>query len=330
MFCRKCGTEQKEGQKFCPKCGEPYLDEHGRPYEKGIKKDINDARRKVVSEAEKLSQKGQELFSEKIQPQLSEKIEELKRTDWRKKKDETVSYVLQFLNDFHRVNMATRIAAAFFLLWFIIKVGFSASIWWYFVAAAVAYFAFFKRAGENKEKGKVYQYLPTIVCVCLMLITVFGVSSKGDVSDDTLSGGNRSYSGAHEVYVSLEYSISDGKRYAFRGNYGGFETRSRITVVTGEVTIPHGKKWQFDRCDLDGSASGTSYWIPELLHMDGWNGDKSAYFSYRLLPSNKRRIPIFRSGDVIKILYTPSPHERKNGEIQLKVYFTEADDEMYH
>ncbi|SEN38888.1 zinc-ribbon domain-containing protein [Prevotella sp. ne3005] len=24
MYCKKCGTEQKENQKFCPKCGTPY------------------------------------------------------------------------------------------------------------------------------------------------------------------------------------------------------------------------------------------------------------------------------------------------------------------
>ena len=26
MYCKKCGTEQKEGHKFCPKCGTPYID----------------------------------------------------------------------------------------------------------------------------------------------------------------------------------------------------------------------------------------------------------------------------------------------------------------
>ena len=26
MYCKKCGTEQKEGQKFCPQCGTPYID----------------------------------------------------------------------------------------------------------------------------------------------------------------------------------------------------------------------------------------------------------------------------------------------------------------
>ncbi len=25
MFCKKCGTEQRDGQKFCPKCGTPYV-----------------------------------------------------------------------------------------------------------------------------------------------------------------------------------------------------------------------------------------------------------------------------------------------------------------
>ena len=26
MFCKKCGFEQKPGQKFCPNCGEPFIE----------------------------------------------------------------------------------------------------------------------------------------------------------------------------------------------------------------------------------------------------------------------------------------------------------------
>lgn len=31
MFCKKCGREQKAGQKFCPQCGTPYEVNEGRP-----------------------------------------------------------------------------------------------------------------------------------------------------------------------------------------------------------------------------------------------------------------------------------------------------------
>ena len=32
MYCKKCGTEQKEGQKFCPKCGEPFIEVNEKPH----------------------------------------------------------------------------------------------------------------------------------------------------------------------------------------------------------------------------------------------------------------------------------------------------------
>lgn len=57
MFCKKCGTEQKDGQKYCPKCGEPYLDENGKPYLKGIKKDMQDAKDELTSKVDELTQK---------------------------------------------------------------------------------------------------------------------------------------------------------------------------------------------------------------------------------------------------------------------------------
>lgn len=38
MYCRKCGTEQKEGQKFCPNCGTPFLEGSGT--QDGMKTDV--------------------------------------------------------------------------------------------------------------------------------------------------------------------------------------------------------------------------------------------------------------------------------------------------
>lgn len=47
MYCKKCGTKQREGQKFCPKCGEPFLNINGQVYQgdlsKSIKKEKEDS-----------------------------------------------------------------------------------------------------------------------------------------------------------------------------------------------------------------------------------------------------------------------------------------------
>lgn len=58
MYCKKCGTEQKGGQKFCPKCGEPFLDENGKPYMKGLRKEVHDVKDKLASKTEELTQMG--------------------------------------------------------------------------------------------------------------------------------------------------------------------------------------------------------------------------------------------------------------------------------
>lgn len=43
MYCKKCGTEQKDGQKFCPKCGEPFLnDSPKQSLEKGQSNDYRE------------------------------------------------------------------------------------------------------------------------------------------------------------------------------------------------------------------------------------------------------------------------------------------------
>ena len=73
MFCKKCGTEQKDGQKFCPKCGEPFLDENGKPYLKGLKKEMQDAKDKLASKADELTKQGKKLVEETKNSVISEK-----------------------------------------------------------------------------------------------------------------------------------------------------------------------------------------------------------------------------------------------------------------
>lgn len=151
MYCKKCGTEQHDGQKFCPKCGEPFLDENGKPYLKGIKKDLQDAKDKLASKADELAQQGKKLVEEKVQPQLNEKIEVVKNVDWEEKKTESISMVHGFFSDKNKLRKATSIIAVIAVLWFFIfNHGFSASwIWWLFAIAFVVA-AFYK--GEAKDK----------------------------------------------------------------------------------------------------------------------------------------------------------------------------------
>ncbi len=112
MFCKKCGTKQKDGQKFCPKCGEPYLDENGKPYLKGVRKDIQDAKEKLTSKVDELTQQGKKLIDEKVQPQLNDKIEGLRNADWDKKKKKASS----FINDVYRRYANARTTTKAFLI----------------------------------------------------------------------------------------------------------------------------------------------------------------------------------------------------------------------
>lgn len=48
MYCKKCGHKQAEGEKFCPVCGEPFLDENGKPYTRGLCNNLSGAEEKTA------------------------------------------------------------------------------------------------------------------------------------------------------------------------------------------------------------------------------------------------------------------------------------------
>ena len=41
MYCIKCGTKQEEGEKFCPKCGTPFIVESESKSETNLKQEAN-------------------------------------------------------------------------------------------------------------------------------------------------------------------------------------------------------------------------------------------------------------------------------------------------
>ena len=181
MFCKKCGTEQREGQKFCPKCGEPFLDENGKPYLKGIKKDIQDAKQKMASKVDELTQQGKKLVEEKVQPQFDEKIEDLKKVNWDEKKKNTSSYVNEFIQNPSKIGLITKVLVCIFVVWFFAKRGFSVSFLWYAIVAAMIYIVF-KGIPYVKIDILKKQYISTGLCIFLMIITVMCTSKNSENS----------------------------------------------------------------------------------------------------------------------------------------------------
>ena len=190
MFCKKCGTEQKDGQKYCPKCGEPFLDENGKPYLKGIKKDIQDAKDKVASKAEEFTQHGKKLIDEKVQPQLNDKIEELKNVDWDGKKTETVKTMETFFSNTDKLRTATIWIAVIAVLWFFIfNHGFSASWTWWLFAVVFIVAAFYRVKTNGESDALMKARCSFALAIFLGLIFVFSSpshSSLGSVDDSEI------------------------------------------------------------------------------------------------------------------------------------------------
>ena len=209
MYCRKCGTEQKDGQKYCPKCGEPFLDENGKPYLKGIRKDLQDAKDKLASKADELTQQGKKLVEEKVQPQLNEltqkgknlveekvqpklneKIDELKKVDWEEKKTESVKSMRNFFSNAYKLRIATIIIALIVVLWFFIfNHGFSASWIWWLLAICFVVAAFYKDKTDTKAKELQRCRLSLGLTILFGLVFVFHSPSGHGALESMDNGG---------------------------------------------------------------------------------------------------------------------------------------------
>lgn len=206
MFCKKCGTEQKDGQKFCPKCGEPFLDENGKPYLKGFKKDMQDAKDKLASKVDELTQQGKKLVDEKVQPHLNEKIDELKKVDWEGKKNESVKSIKGFFSNTDKLRKATIGIAIVAVLWFFIfNHGFSASWTWWLFAIAFVVAAFYKLEAKDEYDALNKARWSFGLAVILGLVLVFHSPSRsafGGMDDEI----NYKASNTHDEEIILKMS----------------------------------------------------------------------------------------------------------------------------
>ena len=212
MYCKKCGTEQKEGQKFCPKCGEPYIVAKDAPTQKGNEDGVEKAKDSLAGKAEELSQKGKVFIEEKLQPQIKEKVEEFKKIDWEEKRKESVKIAQSFFSDKGKMRKATIWIAIISVLWFFIfRGGFSASWYWWLFAIAFIVGAFYKLETKDEADAIKKARLTLILAAFLGVVLVYQSPNSGAF------GG---------VDSDIDYKASDSQEE---------ETLMRMTEIRGEI-----------------------------------------------------------------------------------------------
>lgn len=162
MYCRNCGRKQEEGQRFCPKCGEPFLE---------VNNGTNNEFKKYAQEA----------------------VNKVKTVNWDEKKDTTTSFIKEFINNPAKISLATKAITFLFAFWFITKNGFSASIIWYLVIAAMLFVAFIGIPGNRLSKLHGL-YAASAICIGLISIISLGTS---------ISGGKTSSKNPHVEFMEI-------------------------------------------------------------------------------------------------------------------------------
>ena len=299
MYCKKCGTEQKEGQKFCPKCGEPFVEVNEKPH---------------TGDFKQYAQKG---------------IDEFKKIDWNEKKEQTSSIIKEFINNPNKIGLATKVVTCLFTLWILIKTGFSVSIFGYILLAAIIYVAF-KGIPKIKLEGLKAQYASTAFCLILMLLIGWGSTSDGsNKSSDGLFGSFSNSSGPREICVTLqaETDVGYGPQGRMKnilsssGNYGFKYDEGRF--YTDDIIVPEGKVWVYK--DYEVNYNGGEGCVPDIRHY--YMGIRKEKYNSYDCRKQARNIPAFRGGDKIKVVVLRyGEDKRKTNEI--KVYFIEKDDDL--
>lgn len=191
MYCKKCGTEQKEGQKFCPKCGEPYLVAKDTPIQNGDEDGGKKAKDSLAVKAEELSQKGKAFIEEKVQPQIKEKVEEFKKIDWEEKKNESVKNAQIFFSDKNKMRKATIWISIISVLWFFIfRRGFSASWYWWLFAILFISAALYKVETKDDDDALKKTRWSLLLSIFIGIVFVFysprNSSSLGNTNDSEI------------------------------------------------------------------------------------------------------------------------------------------------
>lgn len=255
QYCKKCGHRQENGEKFCPVCGEPYLDANGKPYPRGMKKDLLNAHRRVTDKVSGMkdksklaadivgkalsdaAQSGKQQFEQKVQPQMSEGLKQLRDTGWSEKQTEATSRVKDFLNDSIKTKRWSRIVAVTSAVLFLIfKAGFDASWFWLVLLGVIVVLPFLNYKNFTEERLR-QQNNGTFILTLVLCLFILCFGPNGD---------NVGYGSSHN-YDSSQSSDDEGKsdngsyrdkvlNYSSQIESKGEEVERAFTAYRGALT----------------------------------------------------------------------------------------------
>jgi len=256
MYCKKCGTKQKDGQKFCPKCGEPYLVANDTPTQNGNKDGIKKAKDSLAENAKELSQKGKVFIEEKVQPQIKEKYDNFKKTDWCKKKKEIIEIALVFFSDKEKMRKVTIWIAIISVFWFFVfGSGFSAPWYWWLFAIAIIIGVFYKPKAKDDSDALRRTRITLFLSVFFGLIFVFHSPQSGVLGSEVKSDVNYKASNSREERAILEMTKIRGEINSILPRVEALYNAHQNYMISGRGNLPSSSpawgKWQDCRNEIN-------------------------------------------------------------------------------
>lgn len=243
MYCKNCGTQQKDGQKFCPKCGNPFA----------VKENCVEERLK-----DHLTIKATKSKKKESSPIENDSSQSINQEDNTEKSDVRILTPKEKKNALRIARLGVFVIIVAIILTFV-NAGFFFSFWWYVILFVLAFIAFFlfgfqlpEQDGSNKdmntEDTSVLKVFVGGGIVLLAILNLWGplspnyTSGEHDSYERTFSNEDSSNgvpkwltewkfvcetNGGGKIVISLNndgsahMTIADGSGAALRGTYNG-------------------------------------------------------------------------------------------------------------
>lgn len=245
MFCKMCGTEQKEGQKFCPQCGTPYIYLEQKGVVNSNKDSILEIREKEEEPAEKEQTNENQINETRpLNPNEEKKV--------------------------MRIAKAGMWIILIAIVFTFVRAGFGFSFWWYLyliLLALVAIGFWGVTIPDSDSKAKTYdsndalsiKTFSWIGVIMLAILYLWGPlnsdyeisrdksdsysheqSSSSDSYEQTSSSSSVSFSTEQDVRTFLctnSFSSSDGFKISFSNNANEISINGKPITSYVEISL---------------------------------------------------------------------------------------------